>query len=111
MFRYHATSNGDVPFTSDEEVEADTRDAAYLASKLVKTYSPLTAWQVRKVLTQTGLRKQVEDALLVADQNTQDAWNYATSFRRDDAILKGMAVKIGITDEQVDEMFTVGAAL
>ena len=31
MTRYHATPNGDVPFTSEEEAEWDARDAEYAA--------------------------------------------------------------------------------
>lgn len=73
--------------------------------------APLTAWQIRKVLTKTGLRKQVEDAVLGADQNTQDAWNYADSFNRDDATLMAMAKSLGMTDAQVDNIFVIGATL
>ena len=31
MTRYHATSNGNVPFTAAEETERDAEEAAYLA--------------------------------------------------------------------------------
>jgi len=31
MTRYHATSNGNVPFTAEEETERDEEGAAYLA--------------------------------------------------------------------------------
>jgi hypothetical protein len=73
--------------------------------------SPLSAWQIRKVLTKSGLRTQVEAAILLADQNTQDAWHYASEFRRDDAILNAMAVTLGITATQLDDLFTLGVTL
>lgn len=71
----------------------------------------LTAWQVRKVLTDAGLRAQVEASVAQADQNTQDAWHYASEFKRDDAILNSMAVLLGITDIQLDALFESGVTL
>jgi hypothetical protein len=73
--------------------------------------APLSAWQIRKVLNQAGLRKQVEDAVLVADSDTQDAWHYASNFQRDDAILNSMAVTLGITATQLDGLFELGITL
>ena len=96
-----------VPIT-DEEAEA-IRQAVTDAQP--KTYTPLSAWQIRKVLTQSGLRKQVEDAVLVADSDTQDAWHYASNFQRDDAILNAMATKLGITATQLDDLFTLASTL
>lgn len=72
---------------------------------------PLSAWQVRKVLTQLGLRDSVEAAVANADQATKDAWHYASSFQRDDAMLNGMAVSLGLTDVQLDGMFELGVTL
>ena len=42
--------------------------------------TPLNAAQIRKVLTQSGLRKQVEAAVLTASQDIQDDWGYSPSF-------------------------------
>lgn len=73
--------------------------------------APLSAWQVRKVLTQFNLRTQVETALLSADQSTKDAWQYANDFNRDNVLLANMATALGLTDVQLDNLFTVGATL
>ena len=72
---------------------------------------PLSAWQVRKVLTQLGLRDSVETAVANADAETKDAWHYASSFQRDDALLVSMAAAINISDAQLDAMFEAGALL
>jgi hypothetical protein len=77
----------------------------------VKVYQPLSAWQIRKVLTASGLRAQVEAAVLAADQDTQDAWHYASNFQRDDPILNAMAVSLGITPKDLDNMFDLGITL
>lgn len=72
---------------------------------------PLSAWQVRKVLTQFNLRNQVETAIANADQNTKDAWAYAKEFQRDDVLLNSMATALGLTDAQLDQMFEIGITL
>ena len=78
----------------------------------VKIFSPLSAWQVRKVLTQFGLRTQVENAIASStDQATKDAWNYANDFARDDALLNTTAKALSMTDAQLDNLFTVGITL
>jgi hypothetical protein len=77
----------------------------------VKIYQPLSAWQVRKVLTASGLRAQVEATVLAADQDTQDAWHYASNFQRDDPILNAMTVSLGITPKDLDNMFDLGITL
>jgi hypothetical protein len=33
MFRFHATSNGNIPFTPEEEAERDAEEAAYTAGE------------------------------------------------------------------------------
>ena len=72
---------------------------------------PLSAWQVRKVLTQLNLRTQVENAITASDQATKDAWQYANEFRRDNVLLNNMATSLGLTAAQLDNMFTVGITL
>lgn len=72
---------------------------------------PLSAWQVRKVLTQFNLRAQVETAIANADQATKDAWNHANAYSRDSALLNSMATVLGMTATQLDQMFIVGVTL
>lgn len=77
----------------------------------VKTFQPLSAWQVRKVLTQFNLRTAVEAGVAAANQNTKDAWAYAKEFQRDDPVLTGMAMALGLTKTQLDSMFDIGITL
>lgn len=77
----------------------------------VKVFQPLSRWQVRKVLTQFNLRTQVENAISMADQATKDAWAYANEFARDNVLLNNMGKALGMTDAQLDQMFTVGITL
>ena len=72
---------------------------------------PLSAWQVRKVLTQLGLRDSVETAVAASTQATKDAWNHAEPFHRDDPILNAMGASLGMTASQLDDLFTLGITL
>lgn len=72
---------------------------------------PLSAWQIRKALTQFGLRDAVEQAVSAATIDLQDAWHYASQFKRDDDVLLAAAASLNITDAQLDTMFEVGATL
>lgn len=72
---------------------------------------PLTARQVRLILTQFGYRAQVESAISQATQNVQDEWNYANEFDRASPVLNGMAQMLGLADSDVDLMFEIGANL
>lgn len=76
-----------------------------------KVYLPLSAWQVRKVLTQFNLRAAVEAGVAAANQNTKDAWAYAKEFQRDDPVLMGMATALGLTKTQLDSLFDIGITL
>jgi len=71
----------------------------------------ITPWQLRKALNQFGLRAAVEAAVAQADQNTKDGWEFATEFRRDDAMLNAMAGALGMTSEQLDDLFHLAATL
>lgn len=76
-----------------------------------KFLKPLSAWQVRKVLRQFNMLDTVKLAVSQADEITQEAWEYATEFKRDDAVLNAMAQVLGLTDEQLDNLFEVGITL
>jgi predicted component of type VI protein secretion system len=91
-----------------EQVKTNT---PFPADIPVKTYAPLSAWQVRKVLTQFNLRVRVEAAISQADQNTKDAWQYASSFERDNEVLLAMGEALGMSDTQLDSMFEIGITL
>ncbi len=78
-----------------------------------KPYVPksLTPVQARIALNNAGLRTQVDNAVSSADQNTKDYWEFATSIDRNNPILISMATSLGITSEQVDQLFIEGAKI
>lgn len=70
--------------------------------------SPL---QARKALRQQDLLAMVQAAVDAADIDTQDAWEYATSFDRTSPFVLGMAQVLGWTEQQLDDLFVLAATL
>lgn len=83
-----------LPKTEDEIVE-------YRKSQVPKSITPL---QAKLQLLKLGLLDEVE-ALVTGDRTAQLYWEYASVIERDNEILLMMAEQLGLTSEQVDEMF------
>jgi hypothetical protein len=77
-------------------------------STVPQSVSPL---QARKALRQHGLLATVQGAVAAADADTQDAWEYATSFDRTSPFVLGMAHALGWTDAQLNDLFVLAATL
>lgn len=61
--------------------------------------------QLRRALRQTGDYAAVVAALEQADEETQEAWEYASDIRRMDPTIEAMRRALGKTDEDVDQLF------
>lgn len=70
--------------------------------------SPL---QARRALRSVGLLDTVNDIVATADDDTRDAWEYTVEIRRDSPILSALAGQLGMTDEQIDDLFRDAATL
>ena len=89
-----------LPKTEDEIVE-------YRKSQVPQSITPL---QAKLQLLSLGLLDDVE-ALVTGDRTAQLYWEYASVVERDNAVLLLMANSIGLTSEQVDEMFIEASKL
>ena len=73
----------------------------------------LSRFQALAILRQYGKRDTAEQ--IIADPETDpltvDAWNYATEFRRLSPTILSMAPALGLSDEQLDQMFEEGAEI
>lgn len=67
--------------------------------------------QLRKALRQTGLYSSVVAAVAAADEETQEAWEYASEVRRLDSFVEGMRLVLGKTHEEVDAIFDLAVTL
>lgn len=71
----------------------------------------VTAWQIRKALTQLGLRAAVEAYVAAADQDTKDGWEYAADFEQGNSMIETAAAAIGKTPGDVDGLFALAKTL
>jgi hypothetical protein len=80
----------------------------YAPTVIPQSVSPL---QARKALKQQSMLTTVQAAVAAADEDTQMAWEYATSFDRTSPFVSSMAAALGWTDEQVDQLFILANSL
>jgi len=71
----------------------------------------ITPLQGRLALKRAGLLESVEAAIVQANWETQIWWEYATLWHRSHSLLKALATSLGLTSEQVDELFKVAGAI
>ena len=61
--------------------------------------------QIRKALRVAGLHQLVVGFIETADEEIQEAWEYAGEFKRLDPLVLGVQQALGKTDEEVDAIF------
>lgn len=82
--------------------------AAIAKSKVPAQVSPR---QIRQALTAANLRAQVEAAVSAGDQDLKDWWEFATQFERNHPMVIGMADGLGVTEQQLDDLFLLAGTL
>ena len=102
----------DVPVTTEEADEIT--QAAILAAR--RAAMVVTRRQARLVLLQQGLLDDVEAAInAIEDETTrrevQIEWEYAMDIRRDWPALQLVTQQLGITEEQLDQMFLLASEI
>lgn len=65
----------------------------------------ITIRQAKLALLQAGLLDDVDAAVAQADRATQIEWEYATEVRRDWPTLLTLQTALGLSDQQVDDLF------
>lgn len=71
----------------------------------------VSARQVRLLLLQQNLLSDVETMIAEQDKATQISWQYSSNFYRDDPLLNELAKNLNLSDEQIDEFFTLASKL
>lgn len=67
--------------------------------------------QIRIALNQLELRDTVEAFVKTASRDVQDIWEFSTQIDRDDATLNQLYPSLGLTPDQVDQIFILAATL
>ena len=71
----------------------------------------VTPRQIRQALTRAGLRASVEAAVTAGDQDTKDWYEFATEFERNNTHVVSVGVALGVTDLQLDDLWTLAGSL
>jgi len=67
--------------------------------------------QARLALLQAGLLETVNQAVNTGGEADKITWEYATEVNRTDALVSNMAVALGLTEQQLDELFILASTL
>lgn len=95
-----------------QALSAEELDVIQEERRIAAVPVSVTPRQIRQALSRAGLRTAVESAIAAAgDQDTKDWWEFATEFERTHPMVIGMAVALGQTPLQLDDLFTLAATL
>ncbi|MGE0155107.1 MAG: hypothetical protein AB7R90_21010 [Reyranellaceae bacterium] len=89
------------------EVEARREELEYKASRVME----VTPLQLRRALRSIGLKAEVDAFLAQAGEEAQEAWEYAVTINRNDALIAAAAQELGKTDQEIDALFALAAIL
>lgn len=71
-----------------------------------------TPWQIRKALNQLGLRDAVEGLIKTSvDREVTDGWEFATSWKEFDPLIRKMAVPLKLTSNDIHNIFNLAKDL
>lgn len=69
------------------------------------------SWQLRRALSQQGLRDAVEAAVAQSSQDVQDMWQFTTEHYRDNPMVTQIAQAIGKNDADIDALFILAGSI
>jgi hypothetical protein len=69
----------------------------------------VTMRQARLALHRAGLLTQVNST--ITDPEAQIEWEYATTVERNSPLVQNLAAGLGLTEQQLDDLFTTAATL
>lgn len=105
--------NGTVKFragTSQQDMDAVN---AIVAAHVPASDSPqtVTMRQARLALLQAGLLGQVNAAVNSADEATKITWEFSSEVHRDHHFVATLTAALGLSEKQLDNLFTLAASL
>lgn len=97
-------------------LEAQTANPNYLLNIQGKVPASVTMRQGRLALLQYGLLDMVDNALNAieddfARKKAKIEWEYAQTIERDSAWVSNLAASLGLTEDQVDQLFLLADTL
>lgn len=87
----------------------DARIAAFFPDEVPPSVTPL---QMRKALRHVGLKPSVDAYIAsLGDSEAVEEWEYALAIERGNPVLDNAATLLGMTSDQVDDLFRLAATL
>jgi hypothetical protein len=71
----------------------------------------VTPLQARRALRKAGLLNTVNDFIATQSDEVQEAWEYCISVYRNDPLIVALQAELGLTDEQLDDLFRSAAEI
>jgi hypothetical protein len=96
-----------IGYTYDRDAETFTAPAPPAPHVPVEV-APL---QMRRALRQLGLKHTVDAFLTTLDEETIEAWEYATTVRRDNQLITMAGHGLGMSEAQIDDLFRLAETL
>lgn len=113
MTRMKATRDGVVPFSAEEEAQADAMQADMEANADLYRRQAMTVTnkQLRLALNGAGVYGDVEAAMAKSTNTTELEihWNHSTTINRLDPWVVDITAAMKLSDEAVDEIFDKAA--
>ena len=110
-FDLFAESHAEHTYPVDGWYWFDNLDAAMAALQTPTNILTISPVQAKIALHRAGLLTAVESMIAAADIETQLAWSEATSFNRNSPILTSMAAALGLSETQLDNLFTTALTI
>lgn len=82
-----------------------------LTLPLPETPKSVSPYQARVALHAAGLLDAVEASITGADMPARIAWEYATVFERHSPFIVALAPMLGLTEQQIDELFLAASQI
>lgn len=100
-------------FLADDSKIVEPFDYAAEEARQAKKVAPATVTmrQARLALLQSGLLDAVEAAVTGAGKAAQIEWEYSGEVHRDKALVRALTPALGLTEEQLDDLFELAASL
>jgi len=94
------------------QAERDNIIAADIEAKRIAAIPiSVSPRQIRQALTRAGLRASVEAAVLAGDPDLKDWWEFSTQFERVNTQVTAMGSTLGVTEQQLDDLWILASSL
>ena len=109
MGRFKATTEGNVPFTPEEEAEWDAMEADWEANEPQRRREKMTVTnaQLRLALNGAGVYGNVESVMAKSTNTTELEiyWNHSTTINRLEPWVVEVGAGLDMNDDQLDALF------